>query len=161
MEAEPLRIRRARGDDAPALTTLAIASKQHWGYDADFMALVRPALAPSPDDIENNPVFIIESSAGEPAAFYGFKNRGGDVFLEDMWVHPARIGTGLGRILWNHALATAQSERYHSFLIESDPNAEPFYLHCGAQRAGEMVSPATGRVVPLLRVDVPPVIRGA
>jgi GNAT superfamily N-acetyltransferase len=152
--AEPFTIRRARADDAPALERLAVASKRHWGYDAAFMERVRPALVPPREYLGNDLVFVAETSDGAAVGFYGFKRREGEVFLEDMWVEPGRIGTGLGRMLWNHAVETARSAGYRSFEIESDPNAEPFYLHCGAQRAGEMISPATGRVVPLLRFEL-------
>jgi GNAT superfamily N-acetyltransferase len=154
VEARTLTIRRARAADTEALARLAFASKLHWGYDAAFMERVRPALTPSAQYVENEPVFVIETGGAELVGFYGFTRREGVVFLEDMWVHPRQIGTGIGRLMWQHALETARAEGFARFMIESDPNAETFYLHCGARRAGEMVSPATGRVVPLLRADV-------
>ena len=33
-----MTIRRARPDEADALTALATRAKAHWGYDAEFMA---------------------------------------------------------------------------------------------------------------------------
>jgi GNAT superfamily N-acetyltransferase len=147
-------IRRAQPQDAAALAQLAFASKSHWNYDADFMARVRPALTPSADYIANDPVFLAEAADGTVAGFYGFSARNGDVFLEDLWVHPSLIGTGLGRVLWEHACATARAAGYSTFLIESDPNAVPFYVHCGARPIGEIVSSATQRVLPLLRFDL-------
>ena len=118
------------------------------------MERVRPALTPSAAYIVNEPVFVAEAADGTPAGFYGFSRRTGDVFLEDMWVTPARIGSGLGRALWAHAVATARAEGHTMFLIESDPGAEAFYVHCGARRIGEIVSEATQRVLPLLRFDL-------
>ena len=118
------------------------------------MERVRPALIASAEYVARDPVFVVENERREPIAWYGFRARGDDIFLEDMWAHPAQIGNGLGRLMWEHAIATARAEGYRSFLIEADPNAEPFYLHCGARRIGELVSEATGRVVPLLYVEV-------
>lgn len=149
-----MTIRRARPGEEAALARLAFASKAHWGYDAAFMERVRPALTPSAEYVANDPVYVVEDDAAQIVAFYGFRHRPDGLFLEDMWVDPARIGTGLGRRMWEHALGTAHAERYPSFLIEADPNAEGFYLRCGARRTGEMISPETGRVVPVLTVDV-------
>ena len=39
-----------------------------------------------------------------------------------------------------------------ALLIESDPDAEPFYLAHGAERQGTRISSATGRELPLLRI---------
>ena len=154
MAAEPIAIRRADPADAAALAELAFASKSHWGYDDDFMERVRPALTPSAEYITDNPVFVAETPDGEFAGFYGFRRRDGELFLEDMWAHPSQIGTGLGRMMWDHAVAMARAAGHAMFLIESDPFAEAFYVHCGARRVGEIVSDATGRALPLLRFDV-------
>jgi len=133
---------------------LARASKAHWGYDVEFLRQVDPALVPEADYLAHFPVIVAERD-GSPIGFYGFSRRDGTVFLEDMWLVPALIGTGLGRRLWEHAVATARTEGYASFAIESDPYAEGFYLRCGATRIGEIVSSATGRRLPLLRYDLP------
>ena len=37
-------------------------------------------------------------------------------------------------------------------MIESDPDAEPFYLAHGAESTGKRVSAATGRELPELRI---------
>jgi len=72
-----------------------------------------------------------------------------------MWVTPTAIGSGLGRMLWSHAVETARANGYTAFSIESDPNAEGFYLRHGAKRVGEIVSAATGRVLPLMSYVIP------
>ncbi len=102
------------------------------------------------DYVTNNPVFVIERE-GRLVAFYGFRNIDDRVFLDDMFVTPELAGTGLGRLLWDHALVTARERGYDHFLIESDPNAEAFYLRLGAQRIGDIISPSSGRTLPLLR----------
>jgi GNAT superfamily N-acetyltransferase len=147
---ELAQIRRAVPADREALAALARASKAHWGYDESFMRLVDPALVPDFAYLSDCPVFVAEDG-DVPLGFYGFQSRGGEMFLEDMWVAPSAIGSGVGRLLWDHAVATARANGYPSFSIESDPNAEGFYLHAGAKRVGEIVSPSTGRSLPLLR----------
>jgi hypothetical protein len=52
------RIRPARPSEAHALTALVLRSKAHWGYDAGFMAQVRPVLTVTPDMIHWCPAYL-------------------------------------------------------------------------------------------------------
>ncbi|MEU0156252.1 GNAT family N-acetyltransferase [Micromonospora fulviviridis] len=71
-----------------------------------------------------------------------------------LFVDPPAIGTGAGRLLFEHAVATALAAGARTLWIEADPGAEPFYRHVGAVRAGTAVSPSTGRELPRLRYDL-------
>ncbi|HWD04379.1 MAG TPA: GNAT family N-acetyltransferase [Amycolatopsis sp.] len=73
--------------------------------------------------------------------------------LVDLFVDPTAIGTGLGRRLWEHAVAQARERGFRSLELEADPHAEPFYSHMGARRIGSRTV-ASGRTLPVLRVDV-------
>jgi predicted N-acetyltransferase YhbS len=76
--------------------------------------------------------------------------------LCDLWVEPSAIGSGLGRTLWAHLLGQARGLGHRALLIESDPNAEGFYLRMGARRVGERASKIlAGRMLPVMVVDVP------
>src|SRR5579864_5011411 len=147
---DTVSFRRARGGDATELTALALRSKRHWNYDDEFMQRVAPSFVVSTDYICAWPVYLLEID-GRLAAFYGFRLIDGEPFLADMWVDPPYIGHGLGRRLWAHAIETAKAAGYQYFLIESDPNAEHFYLRMGARRIGERISPDSGRSLPLMR----------
>jgi GNAT superfamily N-acetyltransferase len=70
-----------------------------------------------------------------------------------MWISPDRIGTGLGRVLWEDALAEAAAAGFEYLDIDAEPFAEGFYLRMGAERIGETPSGSIpGRVLPQLRV---------
>ena len=59
---------------------------------------------------------------------------------------------GVGRRLWEHAVAVAKAGGFTTVLIEADPHAEGFYLAMNAERIG--VVPSTvipGRSLPRLR----------
>jgi GNAT superfamily N-acetyltransferase len=71
----------------------------------------------------------------------------------DSFLEPAVIGTGLGRMLWEHAVKSASERGFHTLTLESDPHAEPFYLRMGAERIGER-EVAPGRVLPLMRTTL-------
>jgi GNAT superfamily N-acetyltransferase len=146
-------IRRAEPADANTLTTLCMKSKAHWGYDAAFMAKIESSFVITADYILNWPVYVLlEGSTA--IGFYGFRDVDNQPFLCDIWLVPSHIGKGLGKLLWLHALETARSAGYDHFLIESDPNAEGFYLGMGANCIGSIKSEASGRTLPLLEMQV-------
>ena len=48
---------------------------------------------------------------------------------------------GIGRALLAHAAGTARAGGDSAILIDADPNAEAFYLACGAARGGSVAAP--------------------
>ena len=145
-------IRPARADEAEALSELAIRSKGRWGYDEAFLAACRAELTFSADDLANAPTFVADGSDG-PVGFYRLLVRDdGAAELDDLFVDPASIGHGVGKRLWEHAVAQAASLGCGELVIQSDPFAEGFYLAMGAERVGELESGSVpGRMLPLLR----------
>jgi len=57
------------------------------------------------------------------------------------------------RLIVSAALARAAAAGVAALVVESDPNALPFYLARGAVRIAERASPSTGRALPLLRLS--------
>jgi GNAT superfamily N-acetyltransferase len=150
----PSGIRRARPDEAEALTELALRSKGHWGYSPAFLEACRSELTVSPREIDDGGVYVVESE-GEVAGFYRLSGAPPAGRLEDLFVDPAAIGRGLGRRLLGHAVATACRAGFRELEVEADPNAEAFYLSRGATRIGEVESPVqVGRMLPVLRIDL-------
>lgn len=150
-----ITIRPAQPDEAALLTELALRSKAIWGYDAEFMESARHVLAVTPEKIAGSPFYVLDD--GERiAGFYDLRDLGGGlVELDLLFIEPDAIGRGYGRKLWAHALRTARELGYREMEIESDPNAEPFYLAMGAVRAGQRESTLRpGRFLPLLRIDL-------
>jgi GNAT superfamily N-acetyltransferase len=145
-------IRRARPAEAGVLSALALRSKAHWGYDADFLATCRDDLTLTADDIATSPVYLIDGETA-PMGFYRLLLRDdGAAELDALFVEPAAMGQGVGTRLWRHAVATAAKLRCSAMVWQSDPQAEGFYLALGAQRAGESESTVMpGRMLPLMR----------
>jgi len=54
---------------------------------------------------------------------------------------PQFMDRGIGRALVAHALETALRGGASSVTVDADPNAESFYLTCGAERCGEVPAP--------------------
>jgi GNAT superfamily N-acetyltransferase len=68
--------------------------------------------------------------------FYSLAEEGPRLRLVDLWVLPEAMGKGVGRRLFDHALDRAKLRGFDALDIESDPDAEGFYLRMGAHRIG-------------------------
>lgn len=149
-------IRRARADEADALSALARRSKAHWGYDGDFLERVREAMTLYPEDVDAHEVWVLESTFGPPIGYHRVIP-GDPAELEDLWVEPSAIGSGAGRLLFEHAVEIARSGGASALEIDADPNAVGFYERMGAVHIGETRSPLIpGRSLPRLRYPLPP-----
>jgi GNAT superfamily N-acetyltransferase len=151
-----MEILRAGPEDAEALSEIAFAAKRYWGYPEHWMERWRADLTVSPGFVRDNETYM--AVVGDtPAGFYALVGRGRTLELEHLWVSPDRIGSGVGRALFEHAMRRASELGASTVEIEADPNAEGFYRRMGAWTLGERVYEMDGerRALPLLAVEVP------
>lgn len=140
---------RAVPGDAPALTDIARASKAHWGYGADLLDLWDSQLTVSPEFVRDQVVWVAVVG-GRPVGFYALVAGDHEWEIEHLWVRPEWIGRGIGRALFEHAVAEAAPTGATALRVVSDPHAEGFYLHMGARHVGEEDSVPEGRRLPVL-----------
>ena len=148
-----MTIRRANAVDLPALTRVAHAAKQHWGYPDAWMVLWRDDLTFTAATLEQCAVFCMEQDTGVVAT-YALHCDKQEAELEHFWVDPACMGEGLGRQLFAHACTQARAHGARRLRIASDPHAEGFYRAMGARRVGGVPSVPAGRMLPLLDVEL-------
>ncbi|QDQ02850.1 GNAT family N-acetyltransferase [Lysinibacillus fusiformis] len=146
--------RRAQIGDSSILSNIAYKSKAYWGYTEDFIQKCKDtdALTVTKEYIEKNSVYLVESD-NEIVAFYSFDIN--EKKLDALFIEPDYIGKGLGKIIWEHLLNKAKELELNEFTIDSDPNAEGFYLKMGAENIGS--TPSTvfpDRSLPLMKVKV-------
>ena len=115
----------------------------------------RELLTITPDFIAANETFASVDNQ-QIIGFHALLETDEALRLEHLWVLPERIGKGIGRGLFRHAVERAVALGAPSLTIEADPNAEPFYRHMGAERVGTVASEVDGqpRELPLLRFDL-------
>lgn len=148
-------IRRARPEESGVLSALGLRSKAYWGYDAEFLAACRDDLTLSADDIASSSVYVFDGGDAPLGYCRLVVQDDGVAELDALFVEPAAMGQGVGRSLWQHAVATAATLGCSELVWQSDPQAEGFYLAMGAQRAGESESTVTpGRMLPLMRFQL-------
>ena len=153
-----IHIRRARPEEAEALTALIRRSKAHWGYDEALLEIWRPQLTLRAETIARDPVYCAEDARTGTLAgvshWYALNDE--EVYLDDLFVEPAYIGTGVGARLWRHAVERATAQDAREFVLDAEPNAQPFYEHMGAVVTGWQDSPdVPGRRLPRMRYDLP------
>jgi GNAT superfamily N-acetyltransferase len=135
-----LAVARAGPQDAALLTEIARSAKAHWGYPGDWLRRWEGSLTVTPAYIRGNPTFRAARGA-RVVGFCAVVLRGGEAVLDHLWVLPREMGRGAGRALFAAAEDAARSGGAAVLRIESDPNAEGFYLRMGATRRG--LAPAT------------------
>lgn len=147
--SKQFQIRSANDTENHILTELAIHSKAYWDYDAKFLEACKPALTITPEQIQNE-LFFVLTVKEDILGFYGLEKIESGVDLTYFFVSPDYIGQGFGRILFHHAISTARRLGHVRLVIESDPNAAPFYERMGAVKKGYVPSTVQkGRELPL------------
>lgn len=135
------------------LSELAVRSKGVWGYSDEFLDVCRPELTLDSSDVLARRTAVAELG-GTIVGFVTIDGTAPDGELGMLFVAPEAIGNGVGTALFRHAVDTAQHAGFRRLVIESDPNAEPFYRSMGAVRIGSVASAAIlGRELPLMEVS--------
>jgi GNAT superfamily N-acetyltransferase len=150
-------IRRAVPEDATALSAIAKAAKAHLGYPTEWLAAWDAALTVDAAYLTLNHVWLgVERGSAVPAGFVSLMDEGTYWQLDHLWVAPQHQGRGLGRQLWNIALATVRDRRPGAVRIEAEPWAVGFYEHCGARLVGRVAAPVLGqeRELPVLHITI-------
>jgi len=147
-------MRPGRDDEAELLSDLALRSKGYWGYDQAFLEACRDELTLTPAEVRAKRTIVAERG-GRVVGFYTLAGDPPVAGLDHLFVEPAEVGTGVGRALWGHAVAAAQSLGFTRVEIEADPDAEAFYLAMGARRRGTVPSGSIpGRLLPRLEYEL-------
>ncbi|MER5357317.1 GNAT family N-acetyltransferase [Streptomyces sp. NPDC002785] len=147
-------IRPARVTEAEILSDLALRSKAHWGYDAEFLEACRDELTVDANEVARRRATVADKD-GHILGFTTLEEEPPTGVLGMMFVEPRAIGQGIGRLLFEHTLAAARELGFAQFTIDADPNAEPFYRAMGAVRVGNVPSGSiTGRVLPQMAVTI-------
>jgi GNAT superfamily N-acetyltransferase len=146
-----LTFRRAAPEDAEPLTDLTMASKAHWGYDHQFMERARPSLTVTLEYLQANACWVAERDGGV-VGWFSLVDVPGGLLLDNFWLLPAHIGFGIGRRMWHEAVNRAAAAGAERLTLEADPNAAGFYERMGAKRTGSVITPSTGRELPVYEV---------
>lgn len=149
-------IRRAKPNEAGAVSRLIFRSKAYWGYDADSMERFKNELTVSAEDISDHAAYVVEDCDGNVVGFARMVPIGPrEAEIDYLFVDPATIRKGHGRMMVEHVLQTARTQGIKTIKIVGDPNSEAFYLAIGARRVGATPSTSIrGRMLPVFIIDL-------
>lgn len=145
-------IRPAHPAEAGALAALAVRSKAHWPYPAAFVARFARGLALTAEVVGANDVWVADDG-GAVRGFYTLLHRGTHAILDDLWIEPAAIGCGTGRLLFQHAAVRAATAGARTLRWEAEPYAVGFYERMGGTTTGWADS-RLGRRLPVMQVSL-------
>lgn len=138
------------------LAELAGRSKAHWPYPASFVARFVRGIALTPEVVATNDIWVADRD-DVVRGFYTLLHRGARCVLDDLWLEPAEIGHGSGRLLFEHAAARAAAAGAATMEWEAEPYAVGFYERMGAVTESWTDSPL-GRGLPVMRLALDRVV---
>jgi GNAT superfamily N-acetyltransferase len=149
-----IQLRDARKSELPGLSELCLRSKAVWGYDDAFMTACRPELTLRPDELQSTylQVAVRDSTA---IGLAQVKVIDTDADLLKLFVEPALLRSGVGRLLFEWAAARARALGAVRMIIEADPGAAAFYERMGARHVGFAASQSiAGRMLPRMQMEL-------
>jgi len=105
-------------------------------------------------DVVAHDVWVLELG-GDVAGWHRVVMHGRVAELEDLWLEPRLIGTGRGRLLFEHAASTARRLGAVAMEWDAEPFAEGFYRAMGGEEVGRTKSAVVkGRTLPRMRLNL-------
>jgi len=149
-----IQLRDARQDELPSLGELCLRSKAIWGYDDAFMTACQNELTLRPDELQSTHLQVAERDS-TVVGLAQVKVTDSDADLLKLFVEPALLRSGVGRLLFEWATARARGLGAVRMIIEADPDAAPFYERMGARYAGFAPSQSIpGRMLPRMQMGL-------
>jgi GNAT superfamily N-acetyltransferase len=150
----PARIRRAAADEGERLRKIAVAAKGYWGYDEERLRAWGASLDFSPGALEGKELYVAEVGR-VVVGWTSLVSRGEVSWLDDLWIEPASIRTGVGSQLFRHAAERAVALGARRLEWEAEPNALGFYERMGGRylREGEP-SEWGGRILAVMGIEL-------
>lgn len=145
----PFTLRLARAEERATLDDICFRSKAHWGYDQAFLAAVRGHIRVRPNALKSGRVWVAVDAADRPLGVVEVDPIDDDTAdLTLLFVVPENLRAGIGRALFEKAVALARQLGADELLIDSDPQAAAFYATMGATRVGAEPTGYQGRLLP-------------
>ena len=147
-----MRFRKAKPEEATALTALAIRSKRTWGYSDEFTEKVMPDMVVHPQFLEDE-YGIVAEDEGATLGYAIVSVDGGAAFLRDLFIEPSHLRRGVGTALFREAVDIARRAGALGMTLFGDPNAIEFYERMGMHKIGDEPSiVGGGRTLPIMEI---------
>jgi len=148
-----VRIRPADPDEGERLREIAVASKQHWGYERDEVVRWAAQGDFSPAGLRKKEFYVADAD-GRAVAFASLIAGTEVAVLDDLWVEPEWIGQGMGTRLFRFVAARARAIGARRLEWDAEPHAVGFYERMGGRYLRDSEPSAWGRITPVMGVEL-------
>lgn len=142
-------IERAKERDSDILTNLMRKSKAIWGYGKEQMEQWKDELTITKEQIRKNAIYNLKIDH-QIIGFYSYKQQGGNLKLDSLFVHPQFIGKGIGKRMMEDFLDRTKPIPKKRIVLEADPNAVFFYEKYGFNTIALQKTSIQGRFMPIM-----------
>jgi GNAT superfamily N-acetyltransferase len=149
-----MEIKQAVINDNEILTEITKKSKAYWGYSEEQILKWNDSLTISKEYVETNSVFKLMDN-DKTIGYYSYlieKER--NVMLDNLFILPEYIGKGFGDFLMSDFLNRMKIEKFEKITLNSEPNAENFYLKFGFKKIGEFETSIKNRFMPIMEMSL-------
>jgi GNAT superfamily N-acetyltransferase len=147
-------IRPVRVEEAALLHALTQRSTMHWGYEPEFLEWEPESIAVTPAFLEKALASYALEEDSVVTGYYTLTGTAAHAHLDKLFVDAPFIGTGRGKLLWHHAIATARWLNVQQLDFYADPNAASFYRAMGAVWISEEETSRPGWNLQFFKVDL-------
>lgn len=149
-----MTIEQANITDNEILTSITKKSKAYWGYSAEQIQKWDKNLTISQDYIRDYNVFkLVDNELILGYYSYVFKDEK-VIELDNLFILPEYIGKGFGKYLVLDFLNQIKEEKIERIILDSEPNAENFYVKMGFIKIGEFETSIKGRFMPIMEMKL-------
>ena len=148
-----MKIERANIHDDEILSEITKKSKAFWGYSKEQILEWNDNLTISKNYIESNYAFKLLDE-NTVIGYYSYILEKSSVKLDNLFVLPEYIGKGFGKYLVNDFLTRMRNQKIKKIILDSDPNAEEFYLKIGFKKIGEFETSIKNRFMPIMEMNL-------
>ena len=149
-----MTIKKAIPNDHKILTEITKKSKAYWGYSEEQIEIWSEFLTVTKEYIETKSVYnlvIDDEIIGYYSFFHESEN---SIKLDNLFVLPDFIGKGFGKILMNDFLDQIKNSDIQKVILNSEPNAEDFYLKFGFVKVGQIETSIKDRYLPVMELKL-------
>lgn len=149
-----MTIKKAIPNDHKILTEITKKSKAHWGYSDEQIEIWSEFLTVSKEYIETKSVYnlIVDDKI---IGYYSFFHESEKTIkLDNLFVLPEFIGKGFGIVLMQDFLIRSVSSNAKKIVLNSEPNAEDFYIKFGFVKVGQIETSIKDRYMPIMELKI-------
>ena len=145
-----MTIEKANSNDYKILTEITKKSKAFWGYSDAQIEIWSSFLTITEEYIETKSIFkliVYNEIVGYYSYFYESKN---NIKLDNLFILPEFIGKGFGKVLMLDFFKRLENSTAEKVTLDSEPNAENFYLKFGFVTITHIETSIKDRFMPIM-----------